>query len=180
MPKRSSWTVTRRKGGNLAVWCPFGQLFATVHPGKRKREEGRPNQVGGGGDRIPTRSWSVGSGDRLMMGTRGKEKDLEKGLSTPERTPKEAAGASGHVGADDVHLAAALPIQTDVVNAGTGLSTIQLNPTEVRVDGADVRLEHEPEQADGPGGTGRLQQVELEDEGESSHAGRLGFMYSRS
>ena len=44
------------------------------------------------------------------------------------------------MGADDVHLAAALPIQTDVVNAGTGLSTVQLNPTEVRVDGTDVQL----------------------------------------
>ncbi|KAG2322988.1 hypothetical protein Bca52824_016201 [Brassica carinata] len=46
------------------------------------------------------------------------------------RKSKEAAGASGHVGADEVHLAAALPIQTDVVNAGTGLSTVQFNPTE--------------------------------------------------
>ena len=28
------------------------------------------------------------SGDRLRMGTRGKDKDLDKGLSTPDRTPK--------------------------------------------------------------------------------------------
>ncbi|KAF8046854.1 hypothetical protein N665_3379s0001 [Sinapis alba] len=34
------------------------------------------------------RSRLVWSGDRYRMGTRGKDKDLEKGLSTPERTPK--------------------------------------------------------------------------------------------
>ena len=78
------------------------------------------------------------------------------------------------MGADDVHLAAALPIQTDVVNAGTGLTTVQLNPTEVRVDGTDVQLEHGSGQADGAGGAGRLQGGELEGEGESSHTGRLG------
>ncbi|KAF8096224.1 hypothetical protein N665_0314s0002 [Sinapis alba] len=37
-------------------------------------------------------SWLVWSGDRLRMGTRGKDKDLEKGLSTPERTPKVRFG----------------------------------------------------------------------------------------
>ncbi|KAL0800958.1 hypothetical protein Bca101_056134 [Brassica carinata] len=36
---------------------------------------------------FPKRS-AVWLGDRWKMTTRGKEKDMEKGLSTPERTPK--------------------------------------------------------------------------------------------
>ncbi|KAG2313777.1 hypothetical protein Bca52824_016899 [Brassica carinata] len=208
----------RGQACGLAVWACVrsaqgkkGQL-----PGglcKRRENRERDREIG---QRLgcecvwvnPTRSWLVWCGDRVMMSTRGKEKDVDKGLSTPERTPKdltrtvarprshedqavygcvgcvsiggksktksrkskEAAGASGQVGADDVHLAAALPIQTDVVNAGTGLTTVQLNPTEVRVDGTDVQLEHGSGQADGAGGAGRLQGGELEGE-VSPHTG---------
>ncbi|XP_048629903.1 uncharacterized protein LOC125602040, partial [Brassica napus] len=93
------------------------------------------------------------------------------------RKGKDGAGASGPVGADDVNLAATLPIQADGVNVGTGLPSVQLNPTEVRVDGAEFQLEHEPERADGANGAdgnGRQQQDGLEGEGESSQTGRLG------
>ncbi|KAG2311940.1 hypothetical protein Bca52824_023497 [Brassica carinata] len=140
-----------------------------------------------------------------MMSTRGKEKDLEKGLSTPERTPKdqtrtvarprnyedlsrdgcvgcgirtkksktsrkgkEAAGVSGQVEADGANPTVVLPIQTDGTNVGTGLPLAQINPTEVRVDGAGRQLEQELEPAVC---AGRLGVQGLQDQGESSNAG---------
>ncbi|KAG2297864.1 hypothetical protein Bca52824_034336 [Brassica carinata] len=39
-------------------------------------------------------SWLVWCGDHVVMSTRGNEKDVEKGLSTPERTPK-VSGMAG-------------------------------------------------------------------------------------
>ncbi|KAL0886702.1 hypothetical protein Bca101_010685 [Brassica carinata] len=39
-------------------------------------------------------NWLVWCGDHVIMITRGKEKDVDKGLSTPERTPK-VSGMAG-------------------------------------------------------------------------------------
>lgn len=61
--------------------------IVTERKREREKKAGQTETVGGG-DRTPTRSWSVGRGEHSVMATRGKEKDLEKGLSTPERTPK--------------------------------------------------------------------------------------------
>ncbi|WZY93915.1 hypothetical protein YC2023_066244 [Brassica napus] len=62
--------------------------IVTERKREREKKAGQTETVGGG-DRTPTRSWSVGRGEHSVMATRGKEKDLEKGLSTPERTPKD-------------------------------------------------------------------------------------------
>ncbi|KAG2330089.1 hypothetical protein Bca52824_001269 [Brassica carinata] len=87
------WVVAdpqRVHGSWLGLWVLAMGLGMQIER-EREKKAGQTESVGGG-ERIPTRSWSVGSGYRLMMGTRGKEKDLEKGLSTLERTPKVKFG----------------------------------------------------------------------------------------
>ncbi|KAG2313776.1 hypothetical protein Bca52824_016898 [Brassica carinata] len=78
----------------------LGSRFATIFPKENsaklvtERNRERDREIG---QRLgcecvwvnPTRSWLVWCGDRVMMSTRGKEKDVDKGLSTPERTPKD-------------------------------------------------------------------------------------------
>ena len=61
-----------------------------------------------------------------------------------------------------------MPIQPDGADVGAGLPIAQLNPTEVRTDGAGTQQERELGPADGADDQHR----ELEDEVESSHAGR--------
>ncbi|KAF8048191.1 hypothetical protein N665_2623s0001 [Sinapis alba] len=80
----------------------------------------------------------------------------------------EAAGGSGQFEADGANPTAQVPIQPDGADVGAGLPIAQLNPTEVRVDAAGAQLDQEFGPADGADGH---RQRELEDEGESSHAG---------
>lgn len=89
--------------------------------------------------------------------------------SKTSRKGKEVAGVSSQVETDRANPTVLLPIHTDGTNVGTGLSIAQLNPTEVRMDGAGRQLELELEPVDG---AGRQQERGLEDQGESSHAGR--------
>ncbi|CDY54036.1 BnaC08g47540D [Brassica napus] len=70
----------------LYKYRPLGSRFGTIFSkGKlcpiRVREKRKKKGIG-------QNPWPY----RLMMATRGKEKDLEKGLSTPERTPKAVVG----------------------------------------------------------------------------------------
>ena len=70
--------------------------------------------------------------------------------------------------ADGVNPIAQAPVQPDGADVGAGLLIAQLNRTEVRVDAAGTQLDQEPGPADGADGQ---RPRELEDEGESSHAG---------
>ncbi|KAL0722995.1 hypothetical protein Bca4012_037595 [Brassica carinata] len=84
-------SVLAGHGGPVGLWlgqegpgvwaCSMG--LCSISP----REEGAVT-------RRFVQSWLVWCGDRVMMSTRGKEKDVDKGLSTPERTPK-VSGTAG-------------------------------------------------------------------------------------
>ncbi|KAF8090080.1 hypothetical protein N665_0488s0004 [Sinapis alba] len=67
----SVWWSVRVLATGLGSWAVMGLASLA---------KGGPTSLG---------SWLVWSEDRLRMGTRGKDKDLEKGLSTPERMPKD-------------------------------------------------------------------------------------------
>ncbi|KAF8091062.1 hypothetical protein N665_0454s0003 [Sinapis alba] len=113
-----------------------------------------------------------GVDSRIVMGY-GESPHIRLGLmgtrkSKTSRKGREAVGGSGQMEADGANPIAQAPVQPDRTDVGAGLLIAQLNPTEVRVDAAETQLDQELGPADGADGQ---RPRELEDEGESSHAG---------
>ncbi|KAF8084039.1 hypothetical protein N665_0737s0002 [Sinapis alba] len=161
--ERGGWRQLGRRGANGASCthsatksCLFAQAVK-VSPRVL---------VGSFGPGSGLTSWyQSGVGSRIVLGY-GKSPHFRLGLMGTRKSKtswkgKEAAGGSGQVEADGTNPTVLLLIQPDGANVGAGLPNAQLDPTEVRVDGAGTQLEQELGPADG---ADEQKQRKMEDE----------------